>query len=173
MDDLRLYISGNKDLLEEESLPRGDAERFLARLTEADEGSGSRKIHFHASVHRRSIPVWRMLAVPAAAVILVVFSMRIFTETLSEEDSLGKIYSSYRVQLMELSSEIVALSESDEDACMYSVVIDGIDFEAIPMSEILPSELTEREKAEIMERYYSAKLDGIKRLRNILAEAKQ
>jgi len=171
MDDLKLYISENMDLLEEESLPQGDAERFIARLTEADESSGSRKIHFHTSVHRRSIPVWRMLAIPAAAVILVVFSMRIFTETLSE-DSLGKVYSSYRAQLMELSSEIVALSESEEDARMYSVVIDNIDFEAIPMSEILPSELTEREKAEIMEQYYSTKLDGIRRLRNILAEAK-
>jgi len=171
MDDLKLYISGNRDLLEEESLPQGDAERFMARLAEADEGSGRMKIHFHTSVHRRSIPIWRMLAVPAAAVILVVFSMRIFTETLSE-DSLGMIYGSYKAQLMELSSEIVALSQSEEDVRMYSVVIDDIDFEAIPMSEILPSELTEREKAEIMERYYSAKLDGVRRLRNILAESK-
>lgn len=171
MDDLKLFISENKDSLVEENLREGDGERFIRRLEAEVDETEIRKIHFHTSVLGRRISVWRILAVPAAAVILMVFTLNVYIKYHSGS-MLDDIYTSYRTQLMELSSEIVALTDDEEDAMMYSGVISDIDFEAIPMSEILPSELTEKEKAGILESYYAAKLDGIKKLRNTLAESK-
>ena len=46
----------------------------------------------------------------------------------------------------------------------------SVTFEAIPITEQLPEELSDEERAKILRRYYKEKTDGLKRIKTYLAE---
>lgn len=160
MDKIRKFLDENGGLHYEEGLPSGDEERFFSRLDKP------REIHFRRVIHRPKVSFIRVIAVPLAACMLVILALQLYLRSFQAGDLLDSIYSDYRDQVLALSSEIIQLSETEEEAKENERTIEIITFEAIPMSELLPEELSLKERAGIMSGYYAQRLEGMKRLRD-------
>jgi len=168
MDEIRKYMVENEASGIEKELPLGDEERFFVRLEEKP-----REIHFRRMTPRRKLSFVRVLAVPVAACFLCFLAIQIYLHSFETEGNvLDAIYSDYRNEILALSSEIVDMSETEEELEENERTIEIITFEAIPMAELLPEELSLKERAEIMKGYYAQRLDGVKRLRDAINNKK-
>lgn len=173
MDNLKKYMEENGAGLKDEKPLFGDEERFFAKLdasrTVLDRLRG---ISFQSSLKRRKIPMWRIVAVPIAAVALVFLALNIFMKSVgSEKDQLNRIYLEYCAEVNNLSTEINSISVSESERDMNERTIEAISFEAIPFAAQLPAEMSEKDKIKAMKEYYSQKLDGIRRLKVLVSES--
>jgi len=163
MDELRQFIVGNEDSALENQLPDGDEVRFFARLEEKP-----RELHFRRMAPRRKVSFARVTAVPIAACLLCFLALQLYLKSFQAGNILDSIYSEYRSEALALSNQIMEMSETDEDAFQNQRTIEVITFEAIPMAELLPEELSLKERAEIMKGYYAQKINGMKKFKDSL-----
>lgn len=162
MDALKDYIEENSGLFTEQSMPEGDTGRFLAKL----EKSGIK----YSTPGKRTFSWYRAFALPAAAMVILLLGVGIFAKVTSEENQLTRIYVEYCGEVASLSTEIQMMTEG-EDLKAAQRTVDNITFEAIPFEQQLPPELPKRERLRIMKEYYTQKLDGVRRLKNLISDS--
>lgn len=161
MDTLRDIMDENKEQFDVQSLPEGDTERFLAKLD---------KSGIEVDIPRRHpLRIYRAIALPAAAAVMLFLGVGIFAKVTSEENQLTRIYVEYCHEVASLSTDIQMMTAGD-DMKMADRTVENITFEAIPFAQQLPEELPQREKVRIMKDYYTQKLDGVRRLKTLISE---
>src|SRR5574344_163350 len=163
MDNLKMFIDENKEQFSEELLPNGDTERFLSKMKRGD-------IHFGRVVKKRPVSFIRIVAFPIAAVAVLMLIMNIFVKGLGEEDETKRIYTDYCREVAQISTEIQMMT-NENNISVADRTIDNITFEAIPFIEQLPPEMTPKQRAKAVKEYYSQKLDGVKRLKTLVADS--
>ena len=161
MENLEKYIKENLEKFDYAEMPAGHKERFLEKLSalETNNQSNSR---------RPSNIVWRISSV-AAILIIALFIGRQSSEEFRVLDENG---TEYTTLMTTLENEIIEMSKncnkkSAKEALKASR---SVTFEAIPITEQLPDELSDEERAKILRRYYKEKTDGLKRIKTYLAE---
>lgn len=152
MNDLEKYIKDNIDSFNDSEMPIGHKNRFLKKLEEEK-----------SPVHR----IFGIVASIAAAIVLGLF---IFAPKESETIGIQEDNTDYAELMRILENEIISLSEeSNPDVAKEAIKASKrVTFEAVPLNEQLPAELTEREKARILREYYKQKSEGLKKIKTYL-----
>ena len=138
-------------------MPAGHQERFLAKL----EALQSQEQHQEPKPHR--LLFRRILfaaSAAAAAIIIALFA------TLQP----GEIENSYSIGVQELAQEMYTeeaeiLQMLPEDDLQMINSVKSITQEAIPLTDLLPDELSPEKRAEILREYYKAKTAALKNFR--------
>lgn len=163
MENLEKYIQDNLEQFNTGEMPAGHQERFLAKL----EALQSREQHQDPKPHH--LPIRRILfaaSAAAAAIIIALF-------TTLQPDS---IESSYSITVQELAQEMYTEEAEilqmlpDDDLQMINSV-KSITQEAIPLTDLLPDELSPEKRAEILREYYKAKTAGLKKIKTLYAQS--
>lgn len=155
MDKLKEYFDAHRQEISEVEPPQGHEARFEAKLNRA---SG-----------RRIRTFWAAVAACAAAAAIAVwgFSAASGTEFSGEEflaateDDPGAIYEAYCRESAAISLEI----EIRDYSPGMENNIRSLSEEPVPLIGLLPDELSDHEKSEIMRKYYGALLDGLNELK--------
>lgn len=157
MDNLKNLIEKNKASFTEKLLLEGDEKRFFYRLDKET------NIIQRTSIARNKAPIWRIISLSAAAVILMFFTVSIvFNLYQTPEDEISQIYSNYIVDMVNISLDIENMDSNQEQN------INAITFEARPLMDILPEEMPKQERIRVMNEYYSQKLAGVEKLKRRL-----
>ena len=152
MKDLKEFIEKERGAFENEELPFGHKERFLAKLNRKDYG--------------------RVAIYLAAASVL---ALLIITPIYFQQD--GKIncndkISDYKVFLNDKSSKIYLMA-GKLDEMKKSIIINTLDEilnETVPFEDQIPAEIDEVSKAQLKQQYYCPKIEGLERLGNYVAQ---
>ncbi len=163
MENLEKYIQSNLDQFNTGEMPAGHQERFLAKL----EALQSQEQHQEPKPHR--LPIRRILfaaSAAAAAIIIALFA------TLQP----GNIGQSYSIGIQEMAQEMYTeeaeiLQMLPEDDLQMINSVKSITQEAIPLTDLLPNELSPEKRAEILREYYKAKTAGLKKIRTLYAQS--
>lgn len=163
MENLEKYITDNLDQFNCGQMPAGHQERFLAKL----EALQSQEQHKETKQHR--LPIRRILfaaSAAAAAIIIALFA------TLQP----GEIENSYSIGVQELAQEMYTeeaeiLQMLPEDDLQMINSVKSITLEAVPLTDLLPDELSPEKRAEILREYYKAKTAGLKKIKTLYAQS--
>ena len=157
MDNLEKYIQDNLEQFNSGELPQGHQERFMAKLGQVQKPGRimplSRKAIFAA-------------ATAAAAIIIALFA------TLQP----GNIGQSYSIGIQEMAQEMYTeeseiLQMLPEDDLQMINSVKSITQEAVPLTDLLPDELSPEKRAEILREYYKAKTAGLKKIKTLYAQS--
>lgn len=159
MENLEKYIQDNLEQFNKGEMPAGHQERFLAKL-EALQSQEPKP-------HR--LPIRRILFAASAAAAAIIIAL--FT-TLQP----GSIESSYSITVQELAQEMYTeeaeiLQMLPEDDLQMINSVKSITQEAIPLTDLLPDELSPEKRAEILREYYKAKTAGLKKIKTLYAQS--
>lgn len=155
MENLEQYIRENREAFDYGMLPEGHKTRFLKRL-------GKRK--------RQNVKyLYTALASVAA---MLIFAVIVYMPSSDDMNFSNKTESEYAVLVTSLENDILDLSKKCDKKVAKEAIkaFKNIIFEAIPLSEQLPEELSDIEKARILRKYYKEKTDGLNRIKCYLAE---
>ena len=156
-------------------MPQGHKERFMAKLVAqerenreqaAQEGVTEEST---ATPQRRKITFWnrrRILSAASAAAVVAIGLITALNPSVQE-----KIYS-YQVhksaqQIYIEETEIMQMLGEDEQYMINN--LKTITEEAVPLADILPAELTPKQRAEILTQYYKAKTASLKKFKKLYA----
>lgn len=163
MQDLEQYIKENKDLFHRDRLPEGHKERFMKKLQNASPGREKSNI-FNTVVR---------IILPVAAVFVIAFiidnrSARII-------DFLENRYTyttNYALLMADEERQVIELMKETDPFTgrQLMMALENITFEAIPLKDQLPAELSEKEKRQIMNNYYKQKTEGIQQIKDFLIQ---
>jgi len=138
MNKLEEYIRENAAQLDTALPPESAEEMFLMRW-ETGQKVRKRRIFFYS------------LSVAAAIVILVMVPWMIVNS------NPNTVYSRYLAAVAD-AWEVVA---ADEDAAQ---MLSSITYEAVPLADQLPEDLSPREKVQILNEYYGELLEGVNKV---------
>lgn len=138
MNNLEEYIRENAARLDTALTPESAEEMFLLRW-EAGQKSRKRRIFFYS------------LSVAAAVALLAVLPWKYFN------NSPNAVYSRY---LASVADAWELVGENEEAAQMLS----SLTYEAVPLADQLPEDLSPREQAEILNAYYGELLEGVNKI---------
>lgn len=163
MENLEKYIQDNLEQFNTGEMPAGHQERFLAKL----EALQSREQHQEPKPHH--LPIRRILfaaSAAAAAIIIALFA------TLQP----GNIGQSYSIGIQEMAQEMYTeeaeiLQMLPEDDLQMINSVKSITQEAVPLTDLLPDELSPEKRAEILREYYKAKTAGLKKIKTLYAQS--
>lgn len=163
MENLEKYIQDNLEQFNSGEMPAGHQERFLAKL----EALQSQEQHQEPKPHR--FPIRRTLftaSAAAAAIIIALFA------TLQP----GNIGQSYSIGIQEMAQEMYTeeaeiLQMLPEDDLQMINSVKSITQEAVPLTDLLPDELSPEKRAEILREYYKAKTAGLKKIKTLYAQS--
>ena len=163
MENLEKYIQDNLEQFNTGEMPAGHQERFLAKL----EALQSQEQHQEPKPHR--LPIRRTLfatSATAAAIIIALFA------TLQP----GNIGQSYSIGIQEMAQEMYTeeaeiLQMLPEDDLQMINSVKSITQEAVPLTDLLPDELSPEKRAEILREYYKAKTAGLKKIKTLYAQS--
>jgi len=163
MENLEKYIQDNLEQFNTCEMPAGHQERFLAKL----EALQSQEQHQEPKPHR--LPIRRILftaSAAAAAIIIALFA------TLQP----GNIGQSYSIGIQEMAQEMYTeeaeiLQMLPEDDLQMINSVKSITQEAVPLTDLLPDELSPEKRAEILREYYKAKTAGLKKIKTLYAQS--
>ena len=163
MENLEKYIQDNLEQFNKGEMPSGHQKRFLAKL----EALQSREQHQEPKPHH--LPIRRILfaaSAAAAAIIIALFA------TLQP----GNIGQSYSIGIQEMAQEMYTeeaeiLQMLPEDDLQMINSVKSITQEAIPLTDLLPDELSPEKRAEILREYYKAKTAGLKKIKTLYAQS--
>ena len=163
MENLEKYIQDNLEQFNTGEMPAGHQERFLAKL----EALQSQEQHQKPKPHH--LQIRRILfaaSAAAAAIIIALFA------TLQP----GNIGQSYSIGIQEMAqemyteeAEILQMLPKDDLQMINSVK--SITQEAVPLTDLLPDELSPEKRAEILREYYKAKTAGLKKIKTLYAQS--
>lgn len=159
MENLEKYIQDNLEQFNIGEMPTGHQERFTAKL-EALQTQEPKPHH---------LPIRRILFAASAAAAAIIIAL--FT-TLQP----GSIESSYSITVQELAQEMYTeeaeiLQMLPEDDLQMINSVKSITQEAIPLTDLLPDELSPEKRAEILREYYKAKTAGLKKIKTLYAQS--
>lgn len=168
MDKLEKYITEKRNLIAQNELPDGAKERLFKRLKEAgiDTSSYGNKIKQKSSEPEKRIrPLHFALGAVAAALIMGII-------ILTPREEVARVEEDYFALMKSLESEILDLAKSCSPKVAKQAIraTERVTFEAIPLSEQLPEEMPELEKARKLRNYYKQKSDGLTKIKVYLAE---
>lgn len=163
MENLEKYIQDNIEQFNTGEMPAGHQERFIAKL----QALQSKEQAQTSKPHR--LPIRRILftaSAAAAAIIIALFA------TLQP----GSIEESYSIAVQELAQEMYTeeaelLQMLPEDDLQMINSVKSITQEAIPLTDLLPDELSPEKRAEILREYYKAKTAGLKKIKTLYAQS--
>lgn len=163
MENLEKYIQDNLEQLNKGEMPAGHQERFLAKL----EALQSQEQHQEPKPYH--LPIRRILfaaSAAAAAIIIALFA------TLQP----GNIGQSYSIGIQEMAQEMYTeeaeiLQILPEDDLQMINSVKSITQEAVPLTDLLPDELSPEKRAEILREYYKAKTAGLKKIKTLYAQS--
>ena len=164
MDNLEKYINENLEQVNSYEMPQGHKERFMAKL-EAQEAA----VHGPAPQRQKTI-FWnrrRILSAASAAAVVAIGIMTALNPAVQE-----KIYS-YQVQKSAQQiyiEETVIMQMLGEDELYMINNLKSITEEAVPLADILPVELSPKQRAEILIQYYKAKTASLKKFKTLYAQ---
>lgn len=164
MNDLEKYIKENAGHFNVGEMPQGHKERFLQKL-EAQKPDKTTQQKAAKSVHN----IFGAISAIAAAFVIGYFALKPapVQNIGAEEDK-----TDYLMLMHTLESEIAALSKecSESEAKEVAKALKGIMFEAVPLLEQLPDEITDIKRELILRKYYRHKTEGLKRIKEFLTE---
>lgn len=163
MKNIEQYIRENLYLFNNTEPPQGHKGRFAQKLSKIQ----NRPCGNITLPRNHSIMVYHLsrVAISVAAVLIFVFTVQIPTkdDTKAHPDPISLL-----AQQEELVMEMIKKSNTYMAQQMANAV-DNIMFEAIPLSELLPQELSIDQRNTILQNYYNTKAEGIIRVQKILA----
>lgn len=172
MEKLEKIVKENREEFDNETLLDGDLERFRAKLATSniviEEYKPERRIKINSSLPRRKSSFWKVTLIPLAATLIILYGVNLVIRSLSKDNDLRNIYVEYINDLNTLSTEIESIAIDKEGA---SMIVNNITFEAIPLTNQLPNELSNDEKAKIIREYYNQRLDGVRKFKTLLADS--
>jgi hypothetical protein len=169
MDNLEKYINDNLEQLDSYEMPQGHKERFMAKI-EALEKSSQDVTAQEPTSQRRKITFWnrkRFLSAVSAAAVVAIGLITALSPAVQEAICNYRIQKSAQ-QIYIVESEIMQMLGEDEQYMINS--LKTITEEAVPLAEQLPAELSPRQRAEILIRYYKAKTASLKSFKTLYAQ---
>lgn len=159
MENLEKYIQDNLEQFNKGEMPAGHQERFTAKL-EALQTQEPKPHH---------LPIRRILFAASAAAAAIIIAL--FTALQP-----GSIESSYSITVQELAQEMYTeeaeiLQMLPEDDLQMINSVKSITQEAVPLTDLLPDELSPEKRAEILREYYKAKTAGLKKIKTLYAQS--
>lgn len=145
MDDLKRYILENRAGFDDEPLPVGSRERFMVKVARAE---------------KRRVWIW---AGPAAAAVLAVVSAVSGMYRDMDAGSLERLM----LEMTRSEIEIMALVETNfpQDVEAVGNTLRSITAEAIPLASLLPDEMPDVERMEVLKEYYGRKAEALERVK--------
>ena len=169
MDNLEKYINDNLEQLDSYEMPQGHKERFMAKI-EALEKSAQDVTAQEPAPQRRKITFWnrrRILSAVSAAAVVAIGLITALSPAVQEAVYTYRIQKSAQ-QIYIVESEIMQMLGEEEQYMINS--LKTITEEAVPLAEQLPAELSPRQRAEILIRYYKAKTASLKSFKTLYAQ---
>lgn len=163
------YINENLEQLGSYEMPQGHKERFMAKI-EALEKSSQDVTAQEPAPQRRKITFWnrkRILSAVSAAAVAAIGLITALSPAVQEAICNYRIQKSAQ-QIYIVESEIMQMLGEDEQYMINS--LKTITEEAVPLAEQLPAELSPRQRAEILIRYYKAKTASLKSFKTLYAQ---
>lgn len=163
------YINDNLEQLGSYEMPQGHKERFMARLAAQVKHVQEDPVQKPAQ-QRRTITFWnrkRILSAASAAAVVAIGLITSLSPAVQEAVYTYRIQKSAQ-QIYIVESEIMQMLGEDEQYMINS--LKTITEEAVPLAEQLPAELSPRQRAEILIRYYKAKTASLKSFKTLYAQ---
>lgn len=147
MDDLKRYILENRAEFDDEPVPVGSREKFMVKAARAK---------------NRCVWIWTGPAAAAAAILAVVFAVSGVYR--------GRGAASLERLMLEMTRseiEIMALVETNfpQDVEAVGNTLRSIMAEAIPLTSLLPDEMPDVERMEVLKEYYGRKAEALERVK--------
>ena len=163
------YINDNLEQLDSYEMPQGHKERFMARLAVQEKPVQEDPVQKSAQ-QRRKITFWnrrRIISAASAAAVVAIGLITALSPAVQETVYTYRIQKSAQ-QIYIVESEIMQMLGEDEQYMINS--LKTITEEAVPLAEQLPAELSPRQRAEILIRYYKAKTASLKSFKTLYAQ---
>lgn len=145
MTELERYIIDNRDEFDSIPVPENSRERFMASVAAEKR---KRRVRF------ASMATTGIAAASAALVVL------------THDPDMEKVLEKHYTRLAEKELDIITLAEANNPYEMEEVLnsIHSITFEAIPLEDQLPDELSNRDRVRILNDYYNQKYEALESL---------
>lgn len=145
MTELEKYIIENRDEFNSAQVPDRSRERFMAAVA--------------AEKRKSRIRVISMVSASIAACIAAVLCLTI-------ESDMSRVLERHHSRLTAKELDIITLTETEHPYEMDEILnsIRSITFEAIPLEDQLPEELSVKEKLDILNEYYDQKYAALESL---------
>ncbi len=153
----------------------GHFERFL------EKANSSKRIEFRRNTPRKRL-FWKAVLFPVAASVMMIFGANLLIKTMNvKSDSFSKtvavmedpqdIYNAYMDVVRDCYDYFSSLTSYDprNGVSEHFNTLECITSEHIPLLEVLPEELSDREKAEILKEYYNRRVASVVELRKYVA----
>lgn len=167
IEELEDMIKENRALFQQEEPQAGHLDRFLEKYDQKSVRK-SKKVIFRSTI-----------AIPLAASLLVILGISIFMKTgdnkqtkdyfaqVENQDDPYEIYITYMHEVgdtyQELSTSTAMMNTSDNQEFLTTLA--NITDENRPITETLPEEMSDAEKAKIARDYYNERLNGVETLK--------
>ena len=145
MTELEKYIIGNREEFNSAPTPEKSRDRFMAIVA--------------AEKRKRRIRIISMVSTGIAACVAAVLFLTI-------EPDISKVLKHHHSRLTAKELDIITFTETEHPYDMDEVLnsIRSITFEAIPLEDQLPEELSPKDKIEILNEYYNQKYAALESL---------
>lgn len=170
MNNLEKFIANNKEQFDLGTLPHGHQERFKAKLqTTVRNDSQKNKGRKKFTIQHRTVAA---ISFSIAAIFILTLLLGDFSGQKGDTNISVIIPNAYAQEMKYEETEVMKLIKNFDAQVGEQVMntLDNITFEAIPLSEQLPPELSEEQRAKILKEYYKQKTDGIKKVKIFLAQ---
>lgn len=176
MENLEKYINENLEQISSCEIPQGHKERFMAKLAAQEgvqetvqEAAVQESAAHGATPHNRKITIWnrrRILSAVSAAAVVAIGLITAVNPAVQEKIWSYKIHRSAQQIYIE-ETEILQMLGEDEQYMINN--LKTITEEAVPLADILPQELSPKQRAEILIQYYKAKTASLKKFKTLYA----
>ena len=180
MENLEKYINENLEQISSCELPQGHKERFMAKLVAqegvqeaaqkaAQEAAVQESAAHGATPHHWKIAFWnrrRILSAVSAAAVVAIGLITTVNPAVQDKIWSYKIHRSAQQIYIE-ETEILQMLGEDEQYMINN--LKTITEEAVPLADILPQELSPKQRAEILIQYYKAKTASLKKFKTLYA----
>lgn len=173
MDNLEKFFNENRSELKNEEMIKGDADRFEVRYEQSKTDSPKR-IKFVSPYKRRKFSFWKVVPLPIlGSLALIAITYFIFNSEPFKQDPVNSytLYSQYYEDAAALVKDISMMTAelSLEEARDVDETLSSILHEDQPLVDVLPEEVGETKKMEVVSYYAAVQLDALERLRDELS----
>ncbi len=164
-----------RNILDDMEPVEGHFDRFLEKV------NNPKRIEFRRNTPRKRI-FWKAVLFPVAASIMLIFGANLlikslnagnvsFSETVAAMEDPQDIYSAYMDVVRESYEYLYSLTAYDPQngVSEHFNTLESITSEHIPLLEVLPEEMSEQEKAEVLKEYYNRRVESVVELRKYVA----
>ena len=171
MENLEKYINENLEQISSCEMPQGHKERFMAKLAAqepAQEASAQGSATHEAPLQHRKITFWnrRRIFSAVSAAVVAIGLITALSPAVQEAICTYRVQKSAQ-QIYIVESEIMQMLGEDEQYMINN--LKTITEEAVPLADILPPELSPKQRADILIQYYKAKIASLKKFKTLYA----